>query len=166
MLSLYKEGGFMNMSFREKSIWISLISTLLIFGDYFLNIISLGGLPDEAGKAAALGLSLRATFLIIIVEVIFQGMLAVGNRKAAELGADERDKLFEFKGNNFGYTLLVIGVFITLGMIVILELNPEFIAQFSVLKIPLLTAHILLFSFILSEIVRFSTQLYFYRSGH
>jgi hypothetical protein len=35
----------MDMAFREKSIWISL-----------------GGLPEEASKAAALGLSLRAIF--------------------------------------------------------------------------------------------------------
>jgi hypothetical protein len=151
------------MSFREKSIWISLIATLLIFGDYFLNVISLGVLPADAAKTAALGLSLRALFLIVIVEIIFQGMLAVSNRKAAELGADERDKLFEYKGNNFGYTVLVIGVFITLGRIVFLEINPEFIEQTNGLTIPLLTAHILLFSFILSEVVRFSAQLYYYR---
>ena len=153
----------MNMSFREKSIWISLIATLLIFGDYFLNVISLGVLPADAAKTAALGLSLRALFLIVIVEIIFQGMLAVSNRKAAELGADERDKLFEYKGNNFGYTVLVIGVFITLGRIVFLEINPEFIEQTNGLTISLLTAHILLFSFILSEVVRFSAQLYYYR---
>ena len=141
----------------------SLIATLLIFGDYFLNVISLGVLPADAAKTAALGLSLRALFLIVIVEIIFQGMLAVSNRKAAELGADERDKLFEYKGNNFGYTVLVIGVFITLGRIVFLEINPEFIEQTNGLTIPLLTAHILLFSFILSEVVRFSAQLYYYR---
>lgn len=156
----------MNMSFKEKSIWISLISTLLIFGDYFLNIISLGSLSAEAAKAAALELSLRSLFLIIIVEIIFQGMLAASNRKAAELGADERDKLFEYKGNNVGYTVLVIGVFITLGRIVFMEINPELIEQSNLLELPLLTAHILLFSFIFSEIVRFSTQLYYYRSSH
>lgn len=155
----------MNMSFREKSIWISLISAVLIFGDYFLNVISLVGLPAEVAKSAALGLSLKALFLIIIVEIIFQGMLAMSNRKAAELGADERDKLFEYKGNNFGYTVLVIGVFISLGRIVFLEMNPEFIEQSKVLEVPLLTAHILLFSFIFSEVVRFSAQLYYYRSG-
>ena len=46
----------MNMSFREKRIWISLISTLLIFGDYFLNIIALGNLPEQVAKTAALEL--------------------------------------------------------------------------------------------------------------
>lgn len=156
----------MDMSFREKSIWISLVSTILIFGDYFLNLLSLSGLPVDVAKSAALGLFLRSIFLIIVVEIVFQGMLALSNRKAAELGADERDKLFEYKGNNIGYTILVIGVFITLGRIVFLELNPEFIQDSGLLNIPFLTAHILLFSFILSEVVRFSGQLYYYRSEH
>jgi hypothetical protein len=156
----------MNMSFREKSIWISLISTLLIFGDYFLNIIALGNLPEQVAKTAALELSIRAFVLIIIVEIIFQSMLAVSNRKAAKLGADERDKLYEYKGNNFGHTVLIIGVLMTLGRMVSLEISPEFIEQFKVLDIPFLTAHILLFSFILSEVVRFSAQLYYYRSSH
>jgi hypothetical protein len=156
----------MSMSFREKSIWISLISTLLIFGDYFFNIIALGNLPEQVAKTAALELSIRAFVLIVIVEIIFQTMLAVSNRKAAKLGADERDKLFEYKGNNFGYTVLVIGVLMTLGRMVSLEISPEFIEQFKVLNIPFLTAHILLFSFIFSEVVRFSAQLYYYRSSH
>lgn len=156
----------MDMSFREKSIWISLISTLLIFGGYFLNILSLGGVSAEVAQSAALGLFLRALVLIIIVEIVFQGMLAISNRKEAELGADERDKLFEYKANSLGYVILVIGVFVTLGRVVFLELNPEFFAQSNTFNIPLLTAHILLFSFIFSEVVRFSAQLYYYRSGH
>ena len=53
----------------------------------------------------------------------------MSNRKAAKLGADERDKLFEYKGNNVGYTVLVIGVLLTLGRMVSLEINPEFIEQ-------------------------------------
>jgi hypothetical protein len=153
----------MNMSFREKSIWISLISTLLIFGDYFLNVIALANLSEAVAKTTALELSIRAIVLIIIVEIIFQTVLALNNHKAANLGADERDKLFEYKGNNFGYTVLVIGVLLTLGRMVSLEISPEFIEQFKVLNIPFLTAHILLFSFILSEVVRFSAQLYYYR---
>jgi hypothetical protein len=153
----------MNMSLREKSIWISLISTMLIFGDYFLNVIALGGLPGAVAKTTALELSVRAFVLIIIVEIIFQTILALSNRKVAKLGADERDKLFEYKGNNFGYTVLVIGVLLTLGEMVSLEINPEFIEQFKALNIPILTAHILLYSFILSEVVRFSAPLYYFR---
>ena len=153
------------MSFKEKSTWISLVSTLLIFGYYFANIIALRDTPIELAKVAAAGLLLEAVILITIVEIIFQGMLASTNRKAAQLGSDERDKLFEMKGNMAGYTVLVIGVMFTFTRILIVEFNPDFADQNSSLQIPLLTAHILMFSFILSEVVRFSAQLYYYRRG-
>ena len=155
----------MDMSFKEKSTWISLVSTVLIFGYYFINIIALRDVPLEIAKVAAAGLLLEAIILITIVEIIFQGMLASTNHKAAQLGADERDKLFEMKGNMAGYTVLVIGVMLTFTRILIVEFNPDFADQNSSLKIPLLTAHILMFSFILSEVTRFSGQLYYYRRG-
>jgi uncharacterized membrane protein len=58
----------MNMSFREKSIWISLVSTLLIFGDYFLNVIALGNLSEEVAKTTALELSVRALFSSLLLK--------------------------------------------------------------------------------------------------
>lgn len=155
----------MEMSFEEKSTWISLVSTALIFGYYFVNILNLGHLPLGVAKLAAAGLLLQAAVFIVIVEIVFQGMLAATNHQAAKLGADERDILYQYKANNIGYTILVIGVMITLGRILILEFNPSFDEQNSSLKIPLLTAHILMFSFILSELARFSSQLYYYRKG-
>ena len=84
-----------------------MISTLLIFGEYFLNVTALGNLSEGVAKTTALELLVRAFVLIIIVEIIFQTMHALSNRKPAKLGADERDNLFEYKGNNFGYTVLV-----------------------------------------------------------
>jgi hypothetical protein len=64
-----------------------------------------------------------------------------------------------------GYTVLVIGVMLTLGRIIMVEFSPNFDGRNSSLEIPLLTAHILMFSFILSEAVRFSGHLYYYRKG-
>ncbi|WP_299076044.1 hypothetical protein [uncultured Paraglaciecola sp.] len=153
------------MSFREKSIWISLLSSVVIFGNYFFNIITLPSLPVEVAKLTVLGFSIRAIIFIIIVETFFQVTLAICNRKEAELDADERDKLFQYKSNSVSYSILIIGVFMTLGLIVLMEINPAIVDQFSALKVPLLTMQVLLFSFIFSEVIRFSTQLYFYRSS-
>jgi hypothetical protein len=98
-------GEFMDMSFKEKSTWTPLISTLLIFGYYFTNMIALSGTPIEAAKIAVAGLLFQAIVFITIVEIVFQGMLVISNRKAAQFGADERDILFESKGNMLGYTV-------------------------------------------------------------
>lgn len=153
----------MELSFREKSICISLVSTLVIFGYYFYSILGLSGMPDEIAKLAAMGLLIRAIIFSVIVETVFQSMLAVTNYKAAKLGADERDKLFEFKGNAWGYCVLVAGVIIVIVHILLqeqLDLKP-----FNRLDIPLLTAHLLMFTFIISEVARFSGQLFYYRRG-
>ncbi|MEP4890949.1 MAG: hypothetical protein ABJV04_13045 [Aliiglaciecola sp.] len=156
----------MDMSFKEKSHWISLLSTVCIFGYYFYNIVMLEGVPAEEAKDVAKSLLLQAIVLSILVEAVLHGMLAATNHKAAEMGADERDKLFEYRGNQVGYTILVVGVVITLGRIITIEYNPEFVDHYSSMQIPLLTAHILMFSFILSEVARFAVTLFNYRRGY
>lgn len=156
----------MDMSFKEKSAWISLVSTLGIFGYYFYNIALLYGAPIDMAKEAAKELLIQAIILSVVVEAVFHSLLAATNHKAADLGADERDKNYEYRANNIGYTILVIGVMITLGRIITLEYNPEFADHYSSMQIPLLTAHILMFSFILSEIVRFAGQIFYYRRGY
>ncbi|MFA3791074.1 hypothetical protein AB6T38_08140 [Aliiglaciecola sp. SL4] len=156
----------MDMSFKEKSHWISLLSTVCIFGYYFYNIVMLEGVPSEEARDVAKSLLIQAIALSIIVEIVLHSMLAATNYKAAEMGADERDKLFEYRGNQVGYTVLVVGVVITLGRIITIEYNPEFADHYSSMQIPLLTAHILMFSFILSEVARFSVTLFNYRRGY
>ncbi|MFT6268054.1 MAG: hypothetical protein ACJAVV_000859 [Alphaproteobacteria bacterium] len=155
----------MDMSFKEKSAWISLLSTVSIFGYYFYNIFMLIGEPPEMAKEAAKDLLIQAVFLSIVVEATFHTVLASINRKGAEIEGDERDKSYEYKANSLGYTVLVVGVVITLGRIITLEYNPTWGEHSRSVHIPLLTAHMLMFSFILSEIVRFAGQIYYYRRG-
>ena len=153
----------MDMSFSEKSAWISFTSTLLIFGYYFFNVLGLSGTDGEAANHAAVMLLAQAIVLTIIVESVFHGMLAATNHKAAELGADERDKTYELKASKIGYAILSTGVIIVIGRMIILELNPDFADHNSSLQIPMLTAHMLMFSFILSELARFGMQILYYR---
>lgn len=155
----------MELSFREKSIWISLVSTLTIFGYYFYNILGLSGMSEELAKATALELLVKTIILTVIVEVIFQSMLAATNHKAAEMGGDERDKLFEFRGNSWGYWVLAVGVIVVIGHVLAQESVLDTKPIFERLEIPLLTAHLLMFTFILSEVARFSGQLFYYRRG-
>lgn len=153
----------MDMSFSEKSAWISFTSTLLIFGYYFIRVLGLSGYDGEDASQAAVMLLMQAVVLTIIVESVFHGMLAATNRRAAELGADERDKSYELKASQIGYAILSAGVIIVIGRMIILELNPDFSEHKSSLQIPLLTAHMLMFSFILSELARFGMQILYYR---
>lgn len=148
----------MPWSYQEKSAWISLCSTVLIFGYYFWRLFSEGATMDN--KDAAM-LAIQVVTMSVLVEAFFHGMLAATNRKAAEMGADERDALFGLKATRLGYSVLVVGCFIVIGRLVTLEVNPEF--AFSGLQAPLLSAHLLLLSFVLSEVVRFAAQIVYYR---
>jgi uncharacterized membrane protein len=155
----------MNMSFKEKSTWASLLATLLIFGNYTISVFSMDSSvlnPDEMIEVALDNLS-SAIFSIIIVEIIFQALIAAGSRNKIEIEGDERDSLIMLISNNSGYWVLSIGVIMTIGQLILphvfgIEFSPE-----EHTSIPMFAMHLLLFSFILAEIVRFSHQIYLYR---
>jgi hypothetical protein len=156
----------MDMSLKEKSTWVSLLSTLGVFGYYFYNIVLLAGLPENTALSMALALSIKTITAVIMIEILFQSLLAVSNHREAALGNDERDKLFNYKSNSLAYTILVCGVLLTLGRIVVVEYNPSLGDSQSSLQIPLLTAHILLLSFILAEVSRFAALIFYYRRAY
>lgn len=141
----------MNMSFQEKSIWISLVSTILIFGYYFTQAISVFKNPD-VHKTNLIGLFVGVIFLVVIIQIISQSILALVNRKEAEKGEDERDHLIKLKATRMSYFILVFGVWVTgISMLI--------------LPSPLVMANIIMFFFILSEIAGFTSQLLHYRRG-
>lgn len=141
----------MNISFQEKSIWVSLVATILIFGFYFIkafNVFSSANTPNES----LIGLFIAVIVLSIVAQIVLQSVLAIAYRKEAEGSEDERDNIIELKATRISYFVLAIGVWF---------------AGFSIFAIPssLATANIILFFFLLAEIVGFSTQLFFYRRG-
>ena len=153
----------MNMTFKEKSTWLSLIATLIIFGDYAISVFSMDSMilnQDEMIELAMDNLG-SAILLIIIVEIIFQTLIALSSNKQVE--EDERDKLITLTANNSGYWVLSIGAIITMGQLLLphVAVIGEIVQER--LPIPLFEMHLLLFSFILAEIVRFSHQVYLYR---
>ena len=153
------------MSFKEKSIWVSLVTTVFIFSYYFISLQSLADLPVNETKQIAGELLLKAIIMMIIVEIIFHIIIAIFNPDDAQQKADERDKLYQLKANSIGYAFLILGVMISLGRILLNEFFAPTDTSEVIQVLPLLTANILLFSFIISELARFTSQLFFYRKG-
>ena len=139
----------MNMSFREKSTWISLVTTLFIFGYYFTEAFP--ALSDgDADSMKIFGLFIGVIIGVVVLQVLLHGALAIAFRKEAEKGDDERDKLFELRATRNAYFLLVLGVCATgAGMLLTSS--------------PFVMANIILFFFVLSEIAGFITQLFYHR---
>lgn len=143
----------MNISYREKSIWVSLLSTLFIFGYYFYSAFSILRTPyANMHMFALMGLFIGVMVWMIIVQIVLHIILAIVNRAEAEKDEDERDKLIDLKATKVSYYLLILGVWVT-------------IFSLFVLQSPAWTATILLFISILAELVGFAVQLFYYRRG-
>ena len=138
----------MNKSFEEKSIWISLLTISLIFGYYFVRIFQMA-FQDDINVAQSIVLLISVIVMVIIVEVVFHIIIALKDRPEA---LDERDRMIELKATRNAYFVLVFGIFLPMAGIA---------AQVR----PFIVAHVIMFIFVLSEITKFLTQLFYYRRG-
>ncbi len=138
----------MNKSFQEKSIWISLITISLNFGYYFDRVFKMAT-QDEINVVENIVLLISVIVMVIIVEVVFHIIIALRNKPQA---LDERDRLIELKATRNAYFVLAFGIFLP-------------IACIAASVRPFIVAHVIMFIFVLSEIVQFLSQLLYYRRG-
>ena len=156
----------MNMTFKEKSTWLSLLVTFVIFGNYAISVFTMD--PSVLNAEEMIDLAMdnlsSAVLYLIIIEIIFQSLIAAASRNKMEMQGDERDRTISLTANNSGYWVLSTGVVITIGQLILPHVFGigEFVEERTSI-IPLFEMHMLLFSLILSEIVRFAHQIYLYR---
>lgn len=141
----------MNLSFKEKTLWISLITTIIIFGYYFLEAIKVFINPDLE-NISLLSVFIWVVILLSIIQSVIIVILAISNRKEAEKGSDERDKLIEAKATKISHFILSAGAWVT--VFGILLTSSAF-----------LLVNVLILFLIVSEIVGFSLQLIYHRRG-
>tara|TARA_B110000305_G_C19236883_1_gene537959 strand:+ start:121 stop:612 length:492 start_codon:yes stop_codon:yes gene_type:complete len=162
----------MDLSYKEKSLLASLGITLLMFGWYFYTIFSnLTLIESQQGYVSSI---IYAVVLYIILEIIVQSFLAIKNRNfiASQYKAnngeleDERDKTIGIACYRNGYWTLSIGIWLLLFHLAIegYGIWSNFYLNL-ILTSPALLANLLLLLFVLSKVVRFGTQLYYYREG-
>jgi cytochrome bd-type quinol oxidase subunit 2 len=145
----------MNMSYKEKGLIASLGITLLIFGWYLYGAFSNLSLNSELPGFVDIIILL---VWIVVLETIIQSFLAIKNKSQLE---DERDKLIEKVSYRYSYGVLSVCIwFLMVGVL----LNKWFDSHL-MLTTPYAMFHLLLLSFVLSEVIRFGTQLYYYRKG-
>lgn len=140
----------MNLSFHEKSIWISLVATLAVFGYYQYQVAVAFFSPNSEINLNLLFFG--AIILTVIIQVVTQSILAIMNKKDSERGLDERDRIIQLKSLQISHYILVFGIWVA-GLCLFLEFTAPMIA------------HAALFFFILSEITGFTVQLIQYRRG-
>ena len=138
----------MKKSFEEKSVWITLVSMLAIFGYYFVVAARM----ESAGSTAVVEfVPLFVSVVVLMVVVIVIGHIVVAIASRPE-GRDERDRLIEWRAESKASWVLGVGV-----------LAGIWSAATSVDNVWI--AHLLLLFLISSEVVKSVSKLLYYHRG-
>ncbi|HET9624312.1 MAG TPA: hypothetical protein VFP84_23230 [Kofleriaceae bacterium] len=133
------------LTFKEKSLWVTLVSTVVLYGYYFVRALQIGdGDPGAAG-----GLFLAVVIVFTAIHVVINAALAIHRRPER---SDERDRAVARKAAAFGYYVMMTGLWGTLG-VAVLRLGAFWFV------------HAGLFTIVTAEIVRCAAQLAYYRRG-
>lgn len=129
------------MSFREKSAWISLFASVVIYGSYFAS-----------GGVSSFGALVGATVLFVLVMIVLTVLAAVMSPRDASQPADEREKLIALKSARVALIVITIGAIAAIGAM--------FYGADRVL-----VANGLFFAMVLGEIAKDSAQIVYFRRG-
>lgn len=151
------------MSFKEKSIWVSLIIMLIIWMDYFSDVYNL---YQSASLTVAVihKLLLGVVVLTIILQIIFHTVIAIIDKKGADEHEDERDKVITLYGSRNAYLILSIGVVVFVFQTILPSLfdRSNFVTG---LPDQYVLMHVVIIAAVIAEVVKYSTQLFYYRQG-
>lgn len=135
----------MNLSFQEKSTWISLFSLLIAYSYYFYKVFA-----APVSEAETFTLFVLAVVVIVVIQIVLHSAVAIFNSRDAQQGSDERDKLFELRATRISSLVLVIGVLISASL-------------WLTNATPLNMANAILLSLVLAHLVQCLVQLFYYR---
>jgi len=142
----------MNLTFREKSYWASLLIMSAVWLNYFVRVQPV--LADGTiSREASFGLFVGAVVVLVILEIVVHILLAVTNLKTADKPADEREKIISCKAGNLSGWVLGFCV-VTIGGYAMLHDVSS-----------VLIANLLLLALVLSQCVDYALALFYYRRG-
>ncbi|PAJ74000.1 hypothetical protein CJF42_12665 [Pseudoalteromonas sp. NBT06-2] len=151
----------MNISFREKSLWLEFIATVIIFNYYMNQILGFNN-TQLADGSLIIGVLFEVVMYSVVLMIISSVILAFINHKDADKPLDEREQLIELKGSYYSNWILKVGIVIAIGQYA-LESNEWVIGLHQ--NIPFLPLHILVISFLLSELATFFIRIWLSRRG-
>lgn len=93
------------MSYREKSAWISLVTTLVIWGGFFVALFR-GLLTGQAGLMSFTGLFVGCIILVVLVQVVLAILVALQSPSEAEAAPDERERRIDDQAGRRAYWVL------------------------------------------------------------
>lgn len=149
------------MTYQEKGVWAGLLTTLVIYGGYFVAVCPL----SEAGTMSTIVLFGCAVVAQIVALIVLHSLFAVTSDSDL---TDERDTSIEWKGYRTAYAVLAVGVVLSIGGLVWREVKEGMsVGDGSAGTLtPFVIAHILLLCFVMAEAAKYVTQILCYRRGY
>lgn len=136
----------MNLSFREKSLWIQATGLVVAFGLYFWQVRGVPG-PDIGPRLVAPFIG--AVVLLALWQVVGHALAAMADRRTEP---DERDRRISLQGERLGGLVLGCAVFASLGVALAIPGNFAF-------------THVLLAGWVAAELAKVATQIVLQRRG-
>ncbi len=138
----------MEMSFREKSAWISLILILVVFGPYFWLVARAVSGVDHVH----FGMQFAMIGVFIVLEIVVHVAIAIQSPREARAPRDERENLIDLRATRAAFYVLLVGTF----------------ASIMALHVPMTVwtlSQLVLLSIVIAELVKFASQIVFFRRG-
>ena len=137
------------MPYREKIAWISVVSTIAIWGGFFgFMAVTSGQVPGFTYVAGFFGAVLLQTILVVTAAIV----TAILSPKEASAGRDERDRTISRRAYAIAYPVLLTLVLCVAGSM-----------HFGVGKIGM--AYGIMGAIVIAEIVHYTVQIAGYRMG-
>ena len=154
------------MAFREKMLWASAATTVVIWGWYFWGFVSALEAPVFHG-GAEVGKFLFAVVALVVVQVVAAIVLALSSPGDAQAPADDRDREFALVAYRAAFiTLSVLIATLTVVAPMTIATAPAWLGGRSAGLVPIVISNALLLSLVIAELVRSATVLFLYRKGN
>ncbi|MCW4460655.1 hypothetical protein OK349_02975 [Sphingomonas sp. BT-65] len=151
------------MAYREKVQWVSLATSLVVWGLYFAQLAAslTAGRPAPADT---LGGFIGAVILLVVIQVAAIIAIAIHRPSEAELPADPREREIEQSAGKGAYAVLSLAVVaIMLATPVLTMAAPAALGQPTGVVAAMLVGNALLAALVLASIVHSIWQIILYR---
>ena len=137
-----------NMSFREKSTWISFLLLLAISIPFFYQFVRIE--RGLSSSRASFHLFLFLVIVFVVGEIVLHGLIVMQSPRDARAPKDERERLIDLKAMRVAFFVLMSGA---LSVIVLVHFPVDRFASIQAL----------LFAVVVAELAMLGARLVYYR---
>jgi len=146
------------MTFREKSAWASLGTTVVVFVPYFIHLYSLT-LEGQLEAGDAIGSFIAAVAAQVVLQVVLHIWFAIRGQVETP---DERDAAIELKAVRAGYYVFAVTCMSLVLVVMTFGAAPEASRRWLA---PVAVSQAMLLCFVSAEVARYARQVVGYRRG-